>query len=395
MIKFNCSSCQKKLGVPDEYAGRRVRCPKCEEPSIVPKVEATSAATSVTGSMADAVLSTSSSAPSETPVQIELQQIPENPNAKVLREIRRQQVSSRCSPESFASEDPSPKFERFGSLGFILNPIIRTVGSFPLAVIASVVVSAAVITVWNLIAVAVGTPLEVFYLVVPVAAGIGLCLVSEHRGLMMGLLSLFMGALALFAGRMTQVHLFTFPEWNRIVTADEIPSDRYKYYMMMRQLGGKKGNDLARKNIAEQDSEMPAIAICTLIKNKQLEASLGLELYFAAQTQMEQSNLPLATAAAETTFPQPDLAEAWPSVSELLQKWDTSDKRLEAVRGVYTRYLFFMEQARYKMLLDDYPRAITLGFFMCDGCIFMFLRLLYWIVGLFGAYKTCSVSFMD
>jgi DNA-directed RNA polymerase subunit RPC12/RpoP len=68
MIKFNCSSCQKKLGVPDEYAGRRVRCPKCEEPSIVPKVEATSAATSVTGSMADAVLSTSSSAPSETPV---------------------------------------------------------------------------------------------------------------------------------------------------------------------------------------------------------------------------------------------------------------------------------------------------------------------------------------
>jgi hypothetical protein len=395
MIKFHCSCCRKKLGVPDEYAGRRIRCPKCGEPSVVPKADAISAAASVTGSTMDAVLSASSAVPSKTSAQIELQRIPENPNAEILRQFRHQQASVRGSEKSSAPKDPSPKFERFGPLGFILNPIIRSVGSFPLAIIASVVLSAAVITVWNLIAFAVGTPLEVFYVVVPVAAGIGLCLISDHRGLMMGLLSLFMGVLALFAGRMTQVHLFTFPEWNRIVTADEIPPDRYKYYMMMRQLGGKKGNDLVRKNIAEQDSEMPAIAICTLIKNKQFEASLGLEMYFSAQTQLEQSNLPLATAASAMKFYQPALTEAWPSVSELLQKWDTSDKRLEAVRGVYTRYLFFMEQARYKMLLDDYPRAITLGFFMCDGCIFMFLRLLYWVVGLFGAYKTCSVSFMD
>jgi len=358
-------------------------------------MEASGASASVTSSVTGAMLSASSAESAETSPLIQLERIPENQNAKILRQIRHQQKSSYDSAKSSASEETSAKFERFGTLGFILNPTISAIGSFPLAIIASVVVSAAVITVWNVLAVAAGTPLEVFYLVVPVAAGIGLCLVSEHRGLMMGLLSLLMGVLALVAGRMTQVHLFTFPEWNRIVAADEIPSDRYKYYMMMRQLGGKKGNDLARKNIAEQDSEMPAIAICTLIKNKQLEASLGLELYFAAQTQLEQSNLPLATAASEITFYQPSLTEAWPSVSRLLQKWDTPEKRLEAVRGTFTRYLFFMEQSRYKMLLDDYPRAMTVSFFMCNGCIFLFLRVLYWIVGMIGAYKTCSVSFMD
>jgi len=29
MIKFHCSVCNKKLGVPDSYAGKRVKCPQC------------------------------------------------------------------------------------------------------------------------------------------------------------------------------------------------------------------------------------------------------------------------------------------------------------------------------------------------------------------------------
>lgn len=36
MIKFRCPHCQQKLGVPEAYAGRRIRCNKCSEPSVVP-----------------------------------------------------------------------------------------------------------------------------------------------------------------------------------------------------------------------------------------------------------------------------------------------------------------------------------------------------------------------
>ncbi len=39
MIKFNCSSCGKKIGVPEEYAGKRVRCPGCKQPTAVPVPE--------------------------------------------------------------------------------------------------------------------------------------------------------------------------------------------------------------------------------------------------------------------------------------------------------------------------------------------------------------------
>ncbi len=39
MIKFHCPSCNQKLGVPDEYAGKRVRCTRCKEATQVPQPE--------------------------------------------------------------------------------------------------------------------------------------------------------------------------------------------------------------------------------------------------------------------------------------------------------------------------------------------------------------------
>ncbi len=39
MIKFHCKHCSGKIGVKDEYAGKRVRCPKCKQPVRVPAPE--------------------------------------------------------------------------------------------------------------------------------------------------------------------------------------------------------------------------------------------------------------------------------------------------------------------------------------------------------------------
>ena len=37
MVQFNCTSCNKKLVVPDKYIGKKSRCPKCNNTMIVPK----------------------------------------------------------------------------------------------------------------------------------------------------------------------------------------------------------------------------------------------------------------------------------------------------------------------------------------------------------------------
>ncbi len=38
MIKFRCDSCDKKIGVPYKYGGKRIRCPQCSNPAKVPSV---------------------------------------------------------------------------------------------------------------------------------------------------------------------------------------------------------------------------------------------------------------------------------------------------------------------------------------------------------------------
>jgi len=36
MVKFRCGQCGQKIGVPEAYAGKRVRCPRCQQPARVP-----------------------------------------------------------------------------------------------------------------------------------------------------------------------------------------------------------------------------------------------------------------------------------------------------------------------------------------------------------------------
>ena len=36
MLKFRCGHCNQKMGVPEEYAGKRVRCPRCKNAASVP-----------------------------------------------------------------------------------------------------------------------------------------------------------------------------------------------------------------------------------------------------------------------------------------------------------------------------------------------------------------------
>lgn len=38
MIKFHCSKCDKKMGVPEDYAGKMVRCPRCKNGAQVPQL---------------------------------------------------------------------------------------------------------------------------------------------------------------------------------------------------------------------------------------------------------------------------------------------------------------------------------------------------------------------
>jgi hypothetical protein len=43
MLKFQCQACQSPIGIKEEHAGKRIKCPKCGEPTHVPALQAAGA----------------------------------------------------------------------------------------------------------------------------------------------------------------------------------------------------------------------------------------------------------------------------------------------------------------------------------------------------------------
>lgn len=64
MPKFRCEHCRQKIAAPDDYVGRRVRCPRCKQPVRVPEVvEAAAVAATPPATVMPAVAPTTSPAP--------------------------------------------------------------------------------------------------------------------------------------------------------------------------------------------------------------------------------------------------------------------------------------------------------------------------------------------
>src|SRR5437764_6779 len=48
-IRVRCPSCRRGLHIPDDLAGRRVTCPRCGNPVVVPQAEAVAAGEAAAG----------------------------------------------------------------------------------------------------------------------------------------------------------------------------------------------------------------------------------------------------------------------------------------------------------------------------------------------------------
>lgn len=56
MLKFRCAQCNQKIGVPEEYAGKRVRCPRCKSAAKVPQASEIAPAIQQTAAAPPAVI---------------------------------------------------------------------------------------------------------------------------------------------------------------------------------------------------------------------------------------------------------------------------------------------------------------------------------------------------
>lgn len=233
MIKFRCPHCNQKMGVPDDYANRRIRCSKCSEPSRVPAAQAPAdAAATAKPQPAPASRSQQRMSTEEffaqtqrDSVNIELQTRigPTEPADEVMdidaletdddasrrqalqqaRELQRQKRQTIASAGTSKKRNRKPKTESDGG-GFqlsALTDLVPDVLRLPLGVAAAAVAVGAMIGIWVFASRATANALGFAALFVPLAGAAGIRLFAVERTFLWALLATAIGGLGIAAGK--------------------------------------------------------------------------------------------------------------------------------------------------------------------------------------------------
>ena len=237
MIKFRCAHCQQKLGVPDEYAGRRIRCSKCGQPGVVPKPAAVSeipqAKTPPLPPRASVVESVQNPLASSTEVLDEFEELSNERNDS---EDQSRQAAIRLAAKErlkrTAKADGQPKSNRSASErtqtddsgGLSLMDKIPDVLRLPLGLVLSVAAVGVTILIWITCSRATENALCFAALFVPLAGALALRLFVVERTLLLGIAAVAIGGLGIAAGKAAIARYVVIPYYHQkaeeVVLAD-------------------------------------------------------------------------------------------------------------------------------------------------------------------------------
>ncbi len=218
MIKFHCSTCGQKLGVPDEYAGHGVRCNKCNERSIVPKpapeiaeAEAVPVAKAIPVVEEIPLVEPVQSPPVSSPeVLEEFEEVvdeagddPDDARRQAIRQARNaREKAGRSSGRSSGGKREKPqRAGKDSGGGFVLSDLIPDILRLPLGLVMGLVFVGVTIGIWMMCARGAEDPLCFMALFVPIAGAIGLRLPVVERTFFLGLLAVVIGALGIAGGK--------------------------------------------------------------------------------------------------------------------------------------------------------------------------------------------------
>ena len=446
MIKFRCPNCQTKLGVPDEYAGHRVRCNKCGQPTIVPKPIAE---VPVVSSSPQAV-KTSVSEPQPAQVRPPLPQeselldllndqltkIQEDPNAKLLRQARRDKLAKekiKLSPHNAAQKPDNPTmYPRDSDSSSFLTDIIPDVLHFPLSLLLSVLLMAVVIGIWIVRSRAAQSPLGFFAVVIFMAAATGIRLLSVNRTFVAGVLAMILGMTGVIAGRAAIVKYVVTPSMQQQANREiltRLPAILSDPKMQLPQ------NETA-KSFAKSGGFMICAAIIAAVEQDGADPVIARKIVLPILRKMDKSLIDIAAEAG--TAPRPleneDIEKMAKKIEEIeknkdnpealkkiiegktnasdttppaqtdeqlrqqqvmekaqayMEKWQTDDSEaLAAARKYYPAVSSLMTQTKLLKILENPKKTFIFAMIMTIG----FLDVTHILIGLTAAYITASLD---
>ncbi|MEN6307599.1 MAG: hypothetical protein ABFD91_07580 [Anaerohalosphaeraceae bacterium] len=393
MIKYQCPKCNQKLGVPDNYAGRRVRCSKCNEPSVVPKpvteiditaAQPVAAAPDLSPEQIAASIFQTPTGAKPAPVQIEfqkptapksqpldeLQLIPEDDaqsqddlrKAKILREASRQRAASSMAATPRAAKEASSRRAVSG------GELAKGIGKIPLSIATCFAAMIAVIAVWVVVGVITGFEFWYIVLCVPLAGAWGLVAFTENRGVLLGLLAVVLGLVGMVAGRAAIAKWVIMPMYHEDETYNSEVDDFYRETVGFPDTLPTERAEL--EGLSRNERVMLRIAAWDLVQSSRMDTDIYDQLFLA---DIEDTENELEENVQNALYDAADHMD----VMSTAQRVELLKTHFDSIRENY--------QQNIQPKLDSFVQSTTFLWAFKDT--FRFLDLILFPMGLFGAYK--------
>ncbi|MBN1817014.1 MAG: hypothetical protein JW828_06610 [Sedimentisphaerales bacterium] len=360
MIKFRCAKCNQKMGVKDDWAGKRVRCARCQEPCVVPSPTASKPAQAISTTQytdppdpfgagnLDIFSDNPVMGEGNTPAEPPLERVPVATGAGQAgggegvdmwgddvfgADLQAgPSVEIQEAPPRPASTIPTVK----SSGGTVpAMALAKGAGKIPLSIACSVVCTLVVAAIWA--GVGTVTGFNFFYLEVLIgaAAGGGLVLLTHHRNMFLGVVAAVIGLGGMMAGKAFLAQWYLLPEIKTLAR------DNQKF---MNEMQG----DLTDKAIDEMLEEEPGVMFIIVCRHMeetdQIEKGTVQVLLQNFAFQQEDEEL------------DEQMVEYLPKIMETMSEWDQ-----EQARQMTRKYAPDLMQEIFQ-IMSDTPAGFTMAF---------------------------------
>ena len=394
MIKFRCSNCNQKLGVPEEYAGRRVRCTKCRQVATVPEpepelieieqpfVDATVDETFSSGMWIDELASSNIEA---GPI-VEVER-PQRPLGRSVGSFGvkckhcgtgndagtgfcigcgEQIIVPKRTPGRKGKGRPGATDSHSG----VMSGFAAGAGKLPLALVTSVIFTLVGALAWAGACSMSGRILFGFLnpllMLVCALAGVGLTLFTGHRNFAIGMIAVVIGTGGMMTGKAFYAKWHSIPKMEEVFESEEFSSEAFG--------ADSELTDEELDDIVNNPNEMFRYA-CGYIAEEE-----GWDDMFAFRVRSAQMfgkrNMELTAQESEKI----DLAIAY--VEDTIDSWSYNEK-CQVVK---------VTQEKIHADVTEFAEDLTKGMTQAFGYItaFRFLDLLWFPMGMWSAYKIGS-----
>ena len=340
MIKFRCPQCSQKLGVPDEYANRRVRCSKCAEPCRVPQPAPQRAPQPAGMDGLDLVEESPPQAAPSQPIEpvkratkvespppteigdpfagLNLQEVESGPDLDAISAIRNARNKQRAKA-SVKMAKSSRKSARQSSGGGAAAGLAIGAGKIPLAIATSLAFGIGACIAWTILTSLTGWLIPYVAVGVAAATACGLILFTENRNAGFGIAAIFISLFCILIGKVMIAKWAVMPlmqkEMEVLLAEEEENLIAFSDMKLEEQQG-----------LTQDDTNIYSVGVMELWEQGEFGEDTARKLVAAKYNFFEQEN------ALE-----PEYQDSHEAVNEEVASWD-NDKKLTMFNQHYDTF---------------------------------------------------------